>query len=89
MFAVVSCNKYNRKTLRIADVGNRDKHETETVFKNFQPCECPVCGPCSHVELSWNSYFNIHEVCSELEQAKTIAKQLDAEHPGVYRLEVA
>lgn len=89
MFAVVSCNKYNRQTLRIADVGDRNKREAETVFQNLRACECPVCGPCSHVELSWQRRFTIHDVCAELDEAKRIAKQIDQQHPGEYRLEVA
>jgi hypothetical protein len=89
MLAVVSCNKYHNKTLRIADIGDRDQEQAQVLLSSMNAWECPICGPCSHVELSWNNRFTVHHVCADLKDAVEFAKQLDSQNPGEFQLQVA
>jgi hypothetical protein len=87
MLAVVSCRKYHQMTMRIADVGDRDLDQTKALLAGLEAFECPMCGPCSHVEISWRNYFDVHSLHESLEEAQEAARQLDAANPDKYRLE--
>ena len=85
MFAVVSCKKYAAKTLRIADVGDRSTiDEVNELLDKAQCMECPICGPCSHVELSWRNWFNVHSVWSTQDEAVTDAEHVYADNPDAF-----
>ena len=86
MLAVVSCNKYAQQTLRIADVGARTQPEAQQLLDGLGAFECPICGPCSHVELSWRGRFKIHAMCECLDDARDKAKAIQAEDSDHYRL---
>ena len=79
MLAVVSCNKYLPKTVRIADVGDVTKEEAQAMLDKCQTMECPICGPCSHVELTWKGYLNVHSVHEHIDEAHDAAVALDPE----------
>lgn len=82
MFAVVSCKKYSRQTLRVVDYGDKD---CKALLSNLNVMECPLCGPCSHVELTWHNWFIVHSEGYETqEQAIEAAQELDAANPDKY-----
>ena len=83
MFCVVSCSKYSRKTLRVVDFGNSDP---KALLARVVMGECPLCGPCSHVELDFGGYFNIHSQHDTADDALEAARLLDAESPGSFEL---
>lgn len=85
MLAVVSCNKYTQQTLRIADVGARTEPEAQHLLDELGSFECPVCGPYSHVELSWHGRFKIHAMCEHLDDAQEKAKAISTEDSSHYR----
>ena len=85
MLAVVSCNKYTQQTLRIADVGARTEPEAQHLLDGMQAFECPICGPYSHVELTWHGCFKIHAMCECLDDAQEKAKAISTEDSSHYR----
>lgn len=85
MLAVVSCNKYTQQTLRIADVGARTEPEAQHLLDELGSFECPICGPCSHVELTWHGRFKIHVMCEHLDDAQEKAKAISTEDSSHYR----
>jgi hypothetical protein len=82
MFCVVSCKKYSRKTLRIVDVGDCDN--PQRLLDGIQAFECPICGPCSHVELSFHNWFTVHSEHSTADEAMAAARELDAANEGMF-----
>lgn len=82
MFAVVSCKKFSYQSLRVVDYGTKD---CKPLLDGLQCMECPICGPCSHVEMSWEDQFIIHSEGHETVEAATEAgREHDAAHPGMY-----
>ena len=54
MFAVIECSKF--KEAVVANVGNSTIKE----LSRMGPSECPICGPCSHVEFSFGNLWTEH-----------------------------
>jgi len=71
--------------MRIADVGDMNLKTAQRLLSNWQTFECPICGPCSHVELTWS--FTVHSVHETLEDAQDAARAIDDAEPEKYRLE--
>ena len=90
MFAVISCKKFHRQTLRIADFGDTVKtvDQAQAMLNKYPGAECPVCGPCSHVELGWSGYLVVHSVHTSESGAIDAAVALDESSPDQYKLEV-
>lgn len=74
MFVVLKCKKFSPPEFQAADIGDRDPDE---VIKWFDKAvmECPVCGPCSHVELSFGGYITIESKHETEDAAIEAAKQ--------------
>lgn len=88
MFAVISCKKYGAKTLKLIDVGDMTKEQALERIEKWQAFECPVCGPCSHVEMSWRGWFTIHGELHETQDEATVAMwELNDAHEYEYRCE--
>ena len=51
MFAVIKCSRSSEPV--IANVGENTIEE----LSSMGPAECPICGPCSHVELSFETLW--------------------------------
>ena len=85
MIAVISCNKYAVKTLKLADFGDNDPAKW---VDKLPPCECPICGPLSHTELSWRGYFNIHSRHETVDEATEAAWKLYDADPNSFKPEM-
>ena len=81
MFAVVSCKKYHPRTLRVVEIGNSDPLE---LFKKMKNMECRLCGPCSHVELSWEGWLESHGIYKTDQEAIEASKLLSFEYPNKF-----
>jgi hypothetical protein len=82
MFTVLTCNKFSRFGIVVADVGDNDPHE---LINKIPPRECPVCGPCSHVELSWRGRLEPHGGLFETDTAAIEhAREMVRLNPGFY-----
>ena len=80
MYAVVTCKKYARRSIRVVDFGD---HEPEVaLFGNTG--ECPICGPCSHVELSLPNYLTIIESFETEEDALAFTEACRAEEADTF-----
>lgn len=81
-FAVISCKKYTRQTLRIVETD--DPTTLKDRLDKLRNMECILCGPMSHVELSWHNWFIIHSILPSLDEAKIYAKGLTTSHPDSF-----
>ena len=89
MHAVISCAKFTPRTLRIADMGDLEGKGdpvdfTKKVLQRMGPSECPICGSCSHVELSWHNMFVVHGVYDSFDEANDAAIALNSGSPGAF-----
>lgn len=82
MFCVISCKKYRHKGIRVFDFGDHGPVEKIKSLPNF---ECKVCGPFSHVEMSWEGYWDILSSHETAEDALTARKTLIDLFPETYR----
>lgn len=88
MYAVISCRKYAAQTLKLADVGDVTKEQALERMGGWKGFECPICGPCSHVELDFRGYFTIHGELHDTEEAATVAMwELYDSRPDDFRCE--
>lgn len=54
MFALIKCTKFNDRPT-VAQLP--DDETVKSLAQKIGPCECPICGPCSHVEFSFGGYW--------------------------------
>ena len=73
MHGIISCKKYAARTLKLVDVGDMTKEKALETLGKYQGMECPICGPCSHVELSFRNHFTIHGDLYETQDEATVA----------------
>lgn len=66
MFAIVQCNKYHPKTIRVVNFGEQSPSET---LESLSPRECPLCGPLSHTELSFRRMLEVISTHADEESA--------------------
>jgi hypothetical protein len=58
MFVLIKCKKYHRPSVRVVDFGDTPIAEGFAKFCESS-YECPICGPCSHVEFGYQHLWSI------------------------------
>lgn len=82
MFAVISCNKYSHRSIRVIDFGDKDIAER---IRSLPPMECAVCGPFCHTELSWGPYWVVESTHDLQDEAISARRALIETKPMLYR----
>lgn len=81
MFAVITCNKYHRRTIRVANLGDADPES----LLDMQMGECRICGPCSHVEVgTCRGWWHIVPVDGGEDAATELAWSMAQDAPETY-----
>lgn len=81
MIALLSCKKFSRRPLRAANVGDQG---ADAVIESLGPMECPICGPMSHVEMSWVGMLEVHGHFQDEAEALDARQKLIALAPAVF-----
>ena len=77
-YVLVACKKYAQRTVRVVMQGSGKNGEKTAMelLESYQAMECPLCGPCSHVEISWRNQFAFHGEYDTEEQALAARRSL-------------
>lgn len=83
MFHVVSCDKYNRQTIRLVQAD-----DVEPMLASMMG-ECALCGPCSHVEVGQRGdHWTVHSSHKLITDAMDAAWDLTDREPELYRTDM-
>lgn len=87
MLALVSCKKFHPNTLRVVDFGENiiTTKDAEEKLDNFKAMECILCGPCSHVEMSWRGWYTVHSMHETPFEAGNAGRELCEQQPNTFK----
>lgn len=84
MFSIIRCRKGNG--VRVCNIG----YDTvASLAASYGPAECPICGPCSHVELSSFNWEDLGTFDCEADATREFEKLVGGKKKEVDRKKVA